>query len=82
MNTDVFEDIIVFSDHEYDKISQKAKGSNLTVLMNVVQNYDAVVNKIANYAAKHSQINFFDYHDGNLIYDKKPCTIENQETEC
>lgn len=28
MNTDVFEDIIVFSDHEYDKISQKAKGSN------------------------------------------------------
>lgn len=79
MNTDVFEDIIVFSDHEYDKISQKAKGSNLTVLMNVVQNYDAVVNKIANYAAKHSQINFFDYHDGNLIYDKKPCTIENQE---
>lgn len=79
MNTDVFEDIIVFSDHEYDKISQKAKGSNLTVLMNVAQNYDAVVNKIANYAAKHSQINFFDYHDGNLIYDKKPCTIENQE---
>ena len=48
MNTDVFEDIIVFSDHEYDKISQKAKGSNLTVLMNVVQNYDAVVNKITN----------------------------------
>ena len=79
MNTDVFEDIIVFSDHEYDKISQKAKGSNLTVLMNVAQNYDAVVNKIANYAAKHSQINFFDYHDGNLIYDKKQCTIEDQE---
>lgn len=79
MNTDVFEDIIVFSDHEYDKISQKAKGSNLTVVMNVPQNYDVVVNKITNYAAKHSQINFFDYHDGNLIYDKKQCTIENQE---
>ena len=79
MNTDVFEDIIVFSDHEYDKISQKAKGSNLTVVMNVPQNYDAVVNKITNYAAKHSQINFFDYHDGNLIYDKKQCTIEDQE---
>ena len=79
MNTDVFEDIIVFSDHEYDKISQKAKGSNLTVVMNVPQNYDVVVNKITNYAAKHSQINFFDYHDGNLIYDKKQCTIEDQE---
>lgn len=29
MNTDVFEDIIVFSDHEYDKISQKPKGQTL-----------------------------------------------------
>ena len=51
---------------------KNAKGSNLTVVMNVPQNYDVVVNKITNYAAKHSQINFFDYHDGNLIYDKKP----------
>ena len=34
MNTDVFEDIIVFSDKEYKRISNKAEGSNLTVLMN------------------------------------------------
>ena len=39
--------------------------------LQLVSVIDAVVNKIANYAAKHSQINFFDYHDGNLIYDKR-----------
>ncbi|MFR7759507.1 MAG: hypothetical protein ACLU1X_00605 [Peptoniphilus grossensis] len=42
MNTDVFEDIIVFSDKEYKRISNKAEGSNLTVLMNTPKKHSAV----------------------------------------
>ena len=79
MNTDVFEDIIVFSDKEYKRISNKAEGSNLTVLMNTPKKHSAVLKKVSEYAEKHSQVNFFDYRGGNLIYDRKQCLIEDRE---
>lgn len=54
----VFEEIIVFSDAEYERISKTARGSDLTVAINIPQNYNRVVNDIYKYAEKNSQVNF------------------------
>lgn len=75
----VFEEIIVFSDEEYERISKTARGSDLTVAINIPQNYSRVVNDIYKYAEKNSQVNFFDYKYGNLIYEKKELIVEEQE---
>ena len=75
----VFEEIIVFSDAEYERISKTARGSDLTVAINIPQNYNRVVNDIYKYAEKNSQVNFFDYKYGNLIYEKKELIVEEQE---
>ena len=75
----VFEEIIVFSDAEYERISKTARGSDLTVSINIPQNYNRVVNDIYKYAEKNSQVNFFDYKYGNLIYEKKELIVEEQE---
>lgn len=48
----VFEEIIVFSDAEYERISKTARGSDLTVAINIPQNYNRVVNDIYKYAEK------------------------------
>ena len=74
-----FEEIIVFSDAEYERISKTARGSDLTVSINISQNYNRVVNDIYKYAEKNSQVNFFDYKYGNLIYEKKELIVEEQE---
>lgn len=77
----VFEAVIVFSDEEYQEICKTAKGSDLTVTMNIPHNYEAVVNKIYKYAAENSQVNFFDAEYGNLIYEKKDLLIEERESK-
>ena len=41
--------------------------------------HSAVLKKVCEYAEKHSQVNFFDYRGGNLIYDRKQCLIEDRE---
>lgn len=72
-------EIIVFSDAEYERISKTARGSDLTVSINIPQNYNRVVNDIYKYAERNSQVNFFDYKYGNLIYEKKELIVEEQE---
>lgn len=52
------EEIIVFSDAEYERISKTARGSDLTVSINIPQNYNRVVNDIYKYAERNSQVNF------------------------
>ena len=75
----VFEEVIVFSDLEYKRISKSARGSDLTIAMNIPQHYKQVVNKIYKYAEKNSQVNFFDYKSGNLIYEKRKLMTEEQK---
>ena len=38
-----------------------------------------MVNKIYKYAEKNSQVNFFDYKSGNLIYEKRKLMTEEQK---
>ena len=61
------------------RISKTARGSDLTVSINIPQNYNRVVNDIYKYAERNSQVNFFDYKYGNLIYEKKELIVEEQE---
>lgn len=77
----VFEAVIVFSDEEYKKISKTARGSNLTVTMNIPHNYKKVIDEVYKYAQKNSQVNFFDYKYGNLLYEKKELMAEEQESK-
>ena len=82
--TDVFEEIVVFSDQEYEKICMDAQGADLTVLMNIpasTDKYEQITEKIYSYAKEHSQINFFDSEDGNLIYERRPCMIKNRQNK-
>ena len=69
----------MFSDLEYKRISKSARGSDLTIAMNIPQHYKQVVNKIYKYAEKNSQVNFFDYKSGNLIYEKRKLMTEEQK---
>lgn len=75
----VFEEIIVFSDAEFEQLRQGARGANLTVLMNIPKNYEQVVKKVSDYARKHSQVNFFDAEEGNLIYERTKSLTENRQ---
>lgn len=78
--SDVFEEMIVFSDSEYEKIKKDARGSNLTVLINIPKQYEEVTDEIYTYAARYSQRNFWDYENGNLIYEKqKEQVIDRQD---
>lgn len=79
--TDVFEEILVFSDQEYEKICSGTQGADLTVLMNISRSYDEVVEKVRSYAKEHSQVNFFDSNNGNLIYERTQCLIEYRQNK-
>lgn len=80
---DTFDAVIVFSDQEYKRISPTARGANLAVLMNIPESYDEVTKAVYDYAKDHSQVNFYDYKGGNLIYEKKDMLIEDrQEKGC
>ncbi len=79
--SDVFEEILVFSDQEYERIRVDAQGANLTVLMDIPESYDEVVKKIHLYAKEFSQVNFFDSEGGNLIYERTRCLIESSQNK-
>ena len=75
------EHIIVFSDEYYQKNCVKADGANMAVMMNIPENYDKVVEEIKAYAKDHSQVNYFDVDNGNLIYEKKELLLERSKTK-
>lgn len=79
MACDVFEDIIVFSDREFEQIRKNARGANLQVVMEIPENRDEVLEKVYAYAEEHSQVNFYDYHGGNLIYEGRQLGIESRQ---
>lgn len=77
------ENIIVFSDAYYEEVHRYAKGADLAVLMKIPDGgsgdaYDAVVRKVCDYAAMHSQINFFSPKDDPLVYEKRQLLKEDQ----
>lgn len=74
-----YDAIIIFSDEEFEKISRAATGANLTVLMDISESYDEVVNQVRIYAKEHSQIDFYDYNQGNLIYEKTESLIISRQ---
>ena len=75
------EHIIVFSDEYYQKNCMEADGANMAVMMNIPENYDKVVEEIKAYAKDHSQVNYFDVDNGNLIYEKKELLLERSKTK-
>lgn len=56
-------------------------GANMAVMMNIPENYDKVVEEIKAYAKDHSQVNYFDVDNGNLIYEKKELLLERSKTK-
>lgn len=76
---DVFEDMIVFSDKEFERIRKNARGANLLVIMDIAQHYEEVREEVYAYAKEHSQVNFFDWRGGNLIYEGRQQGIESRQ---
>lgn len=74
-------DEVIFSDEYYQKNCVKADGANMAVMMNIPENYDKVVEEIKAYAQDHSQVNYFDADNGNLIYEKKELLLERSKTK-
>lgn len=78
------ENIIVFSDEYYQKVCGGAKGADLAVLMKIPDkglsgsDYDAAVQKVHDYAAVHSQADFFSPEDAPLIYEKRQLLKEER----
>lgn len=66
---------------EYGRNCVKADGANMAVMMNIPENYDKVVEEIKAYAKDHSQVNYFDVDNGNLIYEKKELLLERSKTK-
>lgn len=79
MACDVFEDIIVFSDREFERIRGGARGANLQVVMEIPESRDEVLEEVYAYAAEHSQVNYYDWQGGNLIYDGRQLGIESRQ---
>ena len=78
MVCDVFEDIIVFSDREFERIRAGARGADLMVIMDIPEHYDEVAKEVYVYAKEHSQVNFYDWRAGNLIYEGRRQGIESR----
>lgn len=70
------ENIIIFSDEDYEKIKNKADGANYLVTMNIPNESKEVAKKeIKEYAKEHSERNFV---DGTLsLYDKDELVIKD-----
>lgn len=79
MPCDVFEDIIVFSDREFERIREGARGANLQVVMEIPENRDEVLKEVYAYAEEHSQVNYYDWQGGNLIYEGRQLGIESRQ---
>ena len=79
MAGDVFEDIIVFSDREFEQIRGGARGANLQVVMEIPESRDEVLEEVYAYAKEHSQVNYYDWQGGNLIYEGRRLGIESRQ---
>ncbi len=77
--SDIYEEMVVFSDGEFARVRDSARGSDMTVLMDIPENYQEVMDEVYAYAAEHSQVNFFDYKAGNLIYEKRTEQVIDRE---
>lgn len=71
------ENIIIFSDEDYEKIENEADGANYLVTMNIPDKSKEIAKKeIKEYAKEHSEINFV---DGTLcLYDKDELVIKDK----
>jgi len=79
MKSAVWENIIVFSDEYFQEIRTSAQGANLAVMINVSpEDYEMVAAEIKEYAAVHSQRDFFSTEGANLIYEKEKIMTEKQ----
>lgn len=74
--TEISEHIIVFSDARYEELKKEAAGADLAVLMQVPEQYEAVMAQVYEYADVHSQRDF--YTGANLIYTKKEMVEGNK----
>lgn len=77
--TNVWENVIVFSDDYYEKVKDEASGANLIVMIEVSgQQYDMLLGEIKEYAHEHSQADLFSPQENNLIYEKDTVIKEKQ----
>ena len=77
--TNVWENVIVFSDDYYEKVKDEASGANLIVMLEVSgQQYDMLLGEIKEYAHEHSQADLFSPQGNNLIYEKDTVIKEKQ----
>lgn len=77
--TNVWENVIVFSDDYYEKVKDEALGANLVVMINVSkQQYDRLLTEMKEYAEEHSQVDFLSPDGNNLIYEKEVIIKEKQ----
>lgn len=86
MRSEVWEQVIVFSDEYFQEIKGNAEGANLAVLIDTPkkmseEQYGKLREEIYSYAAEHSQRNYLDYKDGNLIYERKTEFPQNQQRQ-
>lgn len=74
-HTDVWEQVIVFSDEYFGQVKDTAEGADLAVMISTPEgfskaDYQRLREDVYAYAKEHSQENFLDYKQGNLIYEK------------
>lgn len=48
------------------------------VIMDIPEHYDEVAKEVYVYAKEHSQVNFYDWRAGNLIYEGRRQGIESR----
>ncbi len=73
--TDVWEQVIVFSDEHFRKIKGTADGAGMAVMISTPEtcskeDYERLCGEVNAYAKEHSQVNFLDYKKGSIIYQK------------
>ena len=61
--------------------SRTGAGNDFLGWVELPENYDKVVEEIKAYAKDHSQVNYFDVDNGNLIYEKKELLLERSKTK-
>ena len=79
----VWENIIVFSDEDYEKFDGNTAGADLAVLIDYSEeeDCDAMRKEISAYAEEHSQRNFLDYKNEPIIYEKSEEVLKIQKDQ-
>lgn len=86
-HSDVWEQVIVFSDEYFEKVKDSAEGADLAVMIRVPkelagEKYKKLYEEIFTYAQEHSQVNVLDYRRGNnIIYEKTVEMGQNYRTQ-